>query len=308
VDEGKIKALWVIATNSAHSWLDHDQLKRAFRKLDFLVVQDMFTTTETAELADLILPAAGWGEKEGTFINSERRIGLVKKVARAPGVALSDFHIFRLIAHYWGCGTQFARWSSPEAVFELLKEASHNQPCDISGIESYGHLDRSGGIQWPYRSNETFDSNERRLFADGKFFTINQRARFLFAQPVSPPEMPDTEFPLWLLSGRGSSSQWHTQSRTAKSDVLRKLYPEHLYVEINPADAEQMGIDSGDQVTVSTRRGSLSATAFVASTVARGSIFLPMHYPEVNRLTIPVFDPHSRQPSYKACAARIDRP
>ena len=307
IKEGKIKALWVIATNSAHSWVDHDELKRAFRKLDFLVVQDMFTTTETAELADLILPAAGWGEKDGTFINSERRIGLVKKVARAPGLALSDFKIFRLIAHYWGCGLQFSRWSSPEAVFELLKEASRHQPCDMTGIESYAHLDRSGGIQWPYRPGDALDNNERRLFANGQFFTSNQRARFLFAESVSPPETPDAEFPLWLLSGRGTSSQWHTQSRTAKSDVLRKLYPEQPYVEVNPIDAKALGISSGDQLTVSTRRGSLTATAFVASTIARGSIFLPMHYPEVNRLTAPVFDPYSRQPSYKASAARIER-
>ncbi len=306
VKEGKIKALWIIATNSAHSWVDHDDLKRAFRELDFLAVQDMFTTTETAELADLILPAAGWGEKDGTFINSERRIGLVKKVARAPGVALSDFKIFRLIAHYWGCGPQFSRWSSPEAVFELLKEASRNQPCDFSGIETYAHLDRCGGIQWPYRSHDTLDNNERRLFVDGKFFTPNQHARFLFAEPVSPPETPDLEFPLWLLSGRGTSSQWHTQSRTAKSNVLRKLYPEHLYVEVNPVDAKKLGIDSGLRVMVSTRRGSLTATAFVTSTVSPGSIFLPMHYPEVNRLTIAVFDLHSRQPSYKACAARLE--
>jgi anaerobic selenocysteine-containing dehydrogenase len=307
VKEDKIKALWIIATNSAHSWVDHDELKRAFRKLDFLVVQDMFTTTETAELADLILPAAGWGEKDGTFINSERRFGLVKKVARAPGLALSDFKIFRLIAHYWGCGPQFARWSSPEAVFELLKETSRNQPCDISGIESYAHLDRYGGIQWPYRPGDTLDSNERRLFADGKFFTSNQRARFLFEEPVSPPETPDAEFPLWLLSGRGTSSQWHTQSRTAKSDVLRKLYPEHVYVDVNPVNAEQLGVRSGDQVTVSTRRGSVTAMAFITSTVAPGSLFLPMHYPETNRLTIAVFDPYSRQPSYKACAARLER-
>jgi anaerobic selenocysteine-containing dehydrogenase len=306
IKEGTIKALWIIATNSAHSWVDHDDLKRAFRKLDFLVVQDMFTTTETAELADLILPAAGWGEKDGTFINSERRIGLVKKVARAPGLALSDFKIFRLIAHYWGCTPQFSRWSSPEAVFELLKEASRDQPCDISGIESYAHLDRSGGIQWPCRPGDTLENNERRLFADGKFFTPNQRARFLFAEPVSPPETPDAEFPLWLLSGRGTSSQWHTQSRTAKSDVLRKLYPEQPYVEVSPVNARELAISSGDQVTIATRRGSLIATAFVTSTVAAGSLFLPMHYPETNRLTMAVFDPHSRQPSYKACAARIE--
>jgi assimilatory nitrate reductase catalytic subunit len=305
VVEGKIKALWIIATNSAHSWVDHDALKRAVRELDFLVVQDMFTTTETAQLADLILPAAGWGEKEGTFINSERRIGLVKKIRRAPGTALSDFHIFRLIAHYWGCGAQFTRWSSPEAVFDLLKELSRGQPCDISGIESYGHLDRAGGIQWPYRPAEKTDQNERRLFEDGKFFTDNQRARFHFSEPLSPPESPDQDYPFWLLSGRGTSSQWHTQSRTAKSDVLRKLYPEHLYVEVNPLDAQRIGIESGDRVTVSTRRGSLTAVALIVSTVAQGSIFLPMHYPEVNRLTLAAFDPHSRQPSYKACAAKL---
>lgn len=93
--------------------------------------------------------------------------------------------------------------------------------------------------------------------------------------------------------------------RVQRSDVLRKLYPEHLYVDVNPADADEIGIGPGDRVTVSTRRGSLIATAFITSTVARGSIFLPMHYPEVNRLTIAVFDPHSRQPSYKACAARL---
>ena len=109
-----------------------------------------------------------------------------------------------------------------------------------------------------------------------------------------------------ILSGRGTSSQWHTQSRTAKSDVLRKLYPEHPYVEVNPVDAKELGIDSCDRVMVSTRRGSLTATALVTSTVPPGSVFLPMHYPEVNRLTIAVFDLHSRQPSYKACAARLE--
>src|SRR5437868_4415051 len=108
IDSGKIKGLWIIATNSAHSWINQKRFHDLIDKLEFLVVQDMYASTETAQRADLVLPAAGWGEKEGTFINSERRIGLVKRVSRSPGQALSDFNIFRLIAQYWGCGEMFS--------------------------------------------------------------------------------------------------------------------------------------------------------------------------------------------------------
>src|SRR5436190_1718493 len=150
IADGKIKGLWVIATNSAHSWIDQNRFNELDGQLEFLVVQDLYHTTETARHAHLILPAAGWGEKEGTFINSERRIGLVKRVARAPGEALSDFSIFRLIAQYWGCGGLFSRWTSPEQVFQILKECSRGQPCDISGIRDYRMIDECGGVQWPW--------------------------------------------------------------------------------------------------------------------------------------------------------------
>jgi anaerobic selenocysteine-containing dehydrogenase len=123
---GKIKGLWIIATNTAHSWINQNAVKDILGRLDFLVVQDMYHTTETAQLADLVLPAAAWGEKEGTFINSERRIGVIKKVMPAPGQALADFHIFRLIAQYWGCGDMFSRWTSPEAAFQILKQLSRS--------------------------------------------------------------------------------------------------------------------------------------------------------------------------------------
>ncbi len=236
-------------------------------KLDFLVVQDLYPTTETAQRADLVLPAAGWGEKEGTFINSERRIGLVKKVARAPGHALSDFNICKRIAHYWGCDEMFARWSSPEAVFGLLEELSRDQPCDITGITDYRMLDACGGIQWPLVEKEESKtlnadggaettessslrlqpsslSTERRLFEDGLYFHPDGKARFIFAEPLANPEPADAEFPFTLITGRGSSSQCHTQSRSAKSDVLRQLYPAAIYVEINPLDAERLEIVS----------------------------------------------------------------
>jgi assimilatory nitrate reductase catalytic subunit len=305
VRDGKIKGLWIVATNPLHSWINQSDARRILKSLDFLVVQDMYTSTETAQAADLLLPAAGWGEKEGTFINSERRIGLTKKVRRAPGDALSDFSIFKLVAHYWGCAGLFARWSSPEAVFQILKEISRGQPCDIGGIDDYGMLDRCGGVQWPFPEGSKIEL-ERRLFADGQFFHRDRKARFVFEHSRPAPELPDEQFPFTLLTGRGTSAQWHTQTRTSKSAVLRKLCPESVYFEINPDDAEKVQCATGDKMQISSRRGQVLARALVTSTIQAGQLYLPMHYPEVNRLTLPSFDPISRQPSYKMCAVRLD--
>lgn len=320
VEAGEIRALWVIATNTAHSWVNSDKFARLRDKLDFLVVQDMYATTETAQQADLVLPAAGWGEKEGVFINSERRLGYARKVARAPGVALSDFAIFRLVAEAWGCGPLFARWSSPGAAFEILKELSRGQPCDFTGILDHAHIEREGGIQWPYPAAPAPSpseragfgdtalpsaARERRLFADGKFFTPDGRAKFLFDEPVPLPEPPDAAYPFLLNTGRGSSAQWHTGSRTDKSAVLRKLAPSVPWIEINPADAGALGLITGQKVAVHSRRGETSALAVVTPIVQPGQVFMPMHFPGVNRLTFPAYDPHSRQPAYKACAVML---
>ncbi len=321
IEDGKIKALWVIATNSSHSWVDQDRFNRLADQLEFLVVQDMFTTTETAQRADLILPAAGWGEKEGTFINSERRFGLVKKVVRAPGQALSDFNIFRLMAEAWGCGEMFREWNSPEAVFQILKRVSAGQPCDITGIRDYTMLDQCGGVQWPWanisanvEATTPHDSlpmenpeAERRLFADGKFFHVDGRAKFLFERPRPVAEPTDLEFPFVLLTGRGTSAQWHTNTRTGKSDVLRKLYPANAYVEINPTDAAKLEIAPNATVAIVSRRGRVECAAFITANVQPGQIFVPMHYGITNRLTRSEFDPHSRQPSFKYCAVRVER-
>jgi assimilatory nitrate reductase catalytic subunit len=298
----------------------------------------MYGTTETARCADLVLPAAGWGEKEGTFINSERRFGLVKKISKAPGQALSDFNIFKLVAHYWGCGTQFKDWTSPEAVFQIMKELSKDQPCDITGIRDYRMLDECGGIQWPLPAEagseksegrkgtplagspspsltshlspltshlSPLTSNERRLFADGVFYHSDGKAKFLFEAPRESPEPTCAEYPFLLLTGRGTSAQWHTQTRTGKSAVLRQLYPENIYVEINPRDAVRLGIRPQQQIRVRSRRGELVAVAFLTATVQPGQVFIPMHYATANQLTFPAFDPYSRQPSYKACAVTI---
>jgi assimilatory nitrate reductase catalytic subunit len=265
------------------------------------------------------------------LINSERRLGLAKKVSRAPGEALGDFAIFQLIAQAWGCGEMFAAWRTPEDVFEILKQLSRGRPCDFSGIRDYAAIDQAGGIQWPWTEEdarlaekenakdlvEGSGSRElrspvsgyrhRRLFADGRFFTEDGRARFYFDAPRPMPEQPDAEFPFLLLTGRGSSAQWHTGSRTNKSGVLRKLAPTKLYLEINPADAVGLGVSSGEMVRVTSRRGSAVAVAFLTPAVQSGQVFLPMHFATVNQLTYPAFDPHSRQPSYKAAAVRVQR-
>ncbi len=325
IEAGTIKGLWVIATNPAHSWINQGRFRSLRDKLDVLVVQDMYATTETATMADLVLPAAGWGEKEGTFINSERRIGRLRKVSRAPGMALADFAIFRLIAEAWGCGDLFDRWSSPEAVFRLLAEVSAGQPCDFAGIAGYDTLDAAGGIQWPFERGAALPTSraledlappsagervenrgERRLFSDGQFFTASGRARFHFDAPRQPPESPDETYPFWLNTGRGSSAQWHTGTRTNKSAVLRALAPSQRYVEIHPDDAARLGVTDGGRVGVRSRRGATTAMAVLTPTVVPGQVFMAMHFDEVNVLTFPAFDPHSRQPSYKACAVMIE--
>jgi assimilatory nitrate reductase catalytic subunit len=306
IADGTIRGLWIIATNSAHSWIHQSDARALLGRLELLVVQDMYATTETAQLAHIVLPAAGWGEKAGTFINSERRIGLIKRVAHAPGRALADFYIFKLIAEAWGCGELFARWSSPEAVFRLLTELSRGQPCDISGISGYDDLERCGGIQWPLPAGATAAPNaERRLFEDGRFYHPDGKARMIVGEPQSVAESTDAEFPFVLLTGRGSASEWHTLTRTAKSSVLDKLGVISPYVEISPIDAARLAITQGQRVVVESRRGRMTALAFVTHAVRPGQVFVPMRYAATNRLTFPSFDPYSRQPSYKYCAVAI---
>lgn len=314
VESGKIKALWIIATNPSHSWINQNRFNDLLNKLDFLVVQDMYDTTETVQRAHLFLPAAAWGEKEGTFINSERRIGVSRQVRRSPGQALSDFRIFRLIAQAWGLADRFAEWTSPEAVFQILKRCTQDQPCDITGIEDYAMLQKSGGIQWPLKKahdaaaqgNHAADfQTERRLFSDAQFFTPDQRARFIFDPPESPTELPDDDYPLILITGRGTSAQWHTETRTAKSEVLKKLAPSEVYLEIHPEDAAAQKIRDGDRVTIQSRRASMTLKARISPGVSPGQVFLPMHDKRVNQLTHWSVDPHSRQPSYKHCAVKV---
>ncbi|WP_411845979.1 nitrate reductase [Roseibacillus persicicus] len=311
IDRGEIKGLWIIATNPNHSWIAQKKFAHIREKLDFLVVQDMYQSTETAQMADLFLPAAGWGEKDGTFINSERRFGVIRQVKQAPGQALSDFRIVHALADRWG-GCEFLKqWPTPADTFQALKALSEGQPCDITGIPDYQFLEEQGGVQWPFpaaspaTATAAPPAKERRLYEDGNYYTPSRKAKFLFDHPSPLAEPTCEDFPFILLTGRGTSSQWHTQTRTGKSKILRKLYPEECYLEIHPDDAKRLGIADRQTVTIASRRASITALAYYAPTVQPGQVFLPMHYPEVNQLTHASFDPHSRQPSYKYCAVKV---
>jgi assimilatory nitrate reductase catalytic subunit len=201
----------------------------------------------------------------------------------------------------------FRSWSSPEAVFQILKRLSRGRPFDFTGIEDYVMIDREGGIQWPLPEGAKLESGERRLFEDGRFFTPDGKAKFFFAEPRPMPEECNVNYPLLLLTGRGSSSQWHTQTRTKRSAVLNKLSPAELYVEISVVDARARDIGPDETVEVSSQRGRVTARAVVTNSVRPGEVFMPMHYDGMNRLTFPSFDPYSRQPSYKAAAVNISK-
>jgi assimilatory nitrate reductase catalytic subunit len=205
----------------------------------------------------------------------------------------------------------FSKWTHPEAAFKLIRDLTVDRPCDITGVDDYEMIDQLGGIQWPFPASmdksQVQDLQSRRLFENGVYYTPNGKAKILFSPPAEMPEAPDSEYPFLMLTGRGTSSQWHTQTRTGKSDILKKLYPENVYLEIHPDDARKLDLQEGDAVIIRSRRGEMTASAYLAPTVQQGQIFIPMHYREVNQLTHAAFDPHSRQPNYKACAVALSR-
>jgi anaerobic selenocysteine-containing dehydrogenase len=305
IETGSIRALWIVATNTAHSWIDRLRTQGLLERLEFLVVQDLFGDTLTARFADLVLPAAGWGEKDGTFINAERRIGRTTAVTAPPGESKSDFDIFRLLAEAWGSGPWLDRWTCPEAAFGVLQELSAGQPCDITAINGYDDLDTHGGIQWPARSRDEIDLHERRLFANGQFFHADGRARFMAETPAVPPEVPTDAFPLVLLTGRQSSAQWHTGTRTDRSAVLRSLAPSTTTLQLHPYDALARGITPHDRLMVRSPRGAMTAEAFVTPMVPVGSVFVSMHDADTNVLTRWTVDPISRQPAYKQSCVEV---
>lgn len=306
---GKIRGLWIIATNPLVSFPNQNYLLDCLDRLDFLVVQDGYHPIPTTEVADLILPAAVWGEKEGTYTNSERRVSKVNKAVEPPGEARSDFDIFLAVARQMGVyDTLFPGWTEPRHAFQEWQKISRGRLCDYSGI-TYELLEKHGGIQWPFGADSPRDPGQAsRLYEDGIFQTGDGRAKLWPVEWAPAPETPDEGYPFWLNTGR-TVEHWHTRTKTGQIPLLNRLSPE-AWVEMNPHDAEKLKVEHGDYVRLVSRRGSVERVVLrVTQTVAPGQVFMPFHYAEANanHLTVSDCDPFSREPNYKQAAVRVEK-
>jgi anaerobic selenocysteine-containing dehydrogenase len=313
---GRIKALWVIGTNPVVSFPNRDVLDLALDRLDLLVVSDGFETP-TTEGAHIVLPAAIWGEKDGTYTNSERRVSRVRQAVEPPGQALSDFDIILAIADRLEVRDElFPGWKVPEDAFEEWRRVSTGRLCDYSGI-TYDLLDEAGGVQWPWTTKmaaATVDDDRAtrvgtaQLYADGRFRHPDGLAKLRCVTPMPFPHYARRQYPFVLNTGR-TVEHWHTRTKTGKVPILERLAPE-AWIEINPADAAELKVRSGDLVTVASERGEIESIAVRVTAIVRGGeVFIPFHWNEAsaNRLTASEFDPISREPNYKQCSVRIDR-
>lgn len=306
---GKIRALWIIGTNPLVSFPNIDILKQALEKLELLVVQDGFHPTPTTELADLVLPAAIWGEKEGTYTNSERRVSKVNAAMTPPGEARSDFDIFLAIADRLGCREElFPGWTDPAHSFEEWRRISAGRLCDYSAI-TYEIIEQYGGIQWPFPMGTRGEAGApRRLYSDGNFATSDGRARLIPTAWAPFPDQPNSQFPFVLNTGR-TVEHWHTRTKTGSISILQEMSP-RAWLEMNPIDAKRLNLKPHDRVDVISARGRVSRVELrVTEIIAAGQVFLPFHFAETNanQLTQSAFDPISREPNFKQCAVRVEK-
>ncbi|TQM57913.1 molybdopterin oxidoreductase family protein [Humibacillus xanthopallidus] len=345
VEDGSIRLLWVSATNPAVSMPELARMRSILsQERLFLVVQDIFPT-ETTELADVVLPAATWGEKTGTFTNADRTVHLSEKAVEPPGEARSDLDIFVDFARRMGLqdkdGQPLVPWSTPEEAFDAWRECSRGRLCDYSGL-SYEKLRGGGGIQWPC-TDESPDGTER-LYADGifraspddcesygrdletgapleeqEYRALNPEGRAVIKAADYRPahELPDVDHPLQLITGR-TVYHFHTRTRTARAPELQAAAPE-VWVEVSAYDAATYGLDEGDLAEVRTPRGEVQARVRVSG-IRPGVVFLPFHYgywdtPDgrqpgdhgraANELTLTDWDPASKQPIFKTAACAV---
>jgi anaerobic selenocysteine-containing dehydrogenase len=340
-ETGSIRMLWIIGTNPAVSLPELSRIREICDNDNlFLVVQDAWMT-ETAELADVVLPAAIWAEKTGCFTNADRTVHISHKAIEPPGEAKSDLDIFVDFAERMGFkdkdGKPLIKWQDSEGAFEAFKEVTRGRPCDYTGL-SYKKLSEGSGIQWP--CNDNFPSGKERLYEDGVFNTAANyceiyghdivtgaaiepmeyrakdpmgKARIKAADYIPPAEEPDDDYPFFLTTGR-LVYHWHTRTKTGRVKALNDAAPD-AFVEISREDAKEHDIQDGDMVEVSTRRGKVEAPARVGN-IIQGHLFIPFHYgywdnPErkraANELTITGYDPVSKQPFFKFAAAKIRR-
>lgn len=307
INKGEIKGLWVVCTNPRHSFSNNEEFKKAMKNLDFFVVQDIYEDTDSSKECDLYLPSVPAIKKEGFLINTERRLSALVPVLEKEEDELSDYEILLGIGEALGMGSLLDKWRTPEDAFKLLRECSKGMPCDITGV-TYERLRDSKGIQWPCREGEELESDERRLFEDGKYYTPSGKAKLIFEDVTENPNATNEEFPFNLNTGRGTVGQWHTHTRTREIQAVTNIVSQKAYVDINRKDAERLNIKENDEVLIHSSNGHTSKfIARLTDNLKEKTLYAPIHYIETNLLTPSVFDPYSKEPSYKTVQVNIEK-
>ncbi|WP_441295319.1 molybdopterin-dependent oxidoreductase [Massilia terrae] len=306
VEEGRVKAVWIIATNPVVSLPDADQVRRALDRCELVVVSDVVANTDTNDFADVLLPALAWGEKDGTVTNSERRISRQRAFLPAPGAARADWQVLCEVAQRMGFdGFDFA---SAHAIFDEHARLSAwrnegERMFRLDGLAgmSRREYDELEPVQWPVMSK---GEGSTRLFGDGRFAYADGKARFVPIVPRAPANATDQDYPLALNTGR-VRDQWHTMTRTGKAPRLSNHVPEP-FVDMHPQDALASGVREGELARVSSRWGEMVARVQHGGGIARGSVFVPIHWngqtashARVGALVNPVVDPVSGEPEFK---------
>ncbi|GLX76869.1 nitrate reductase catalytic subunit [Thalassotalea insulae] len=311
IETGEIKGLWIVATNPMTSMPNTGRIRKALEKLDFLVVQDVYQDVEMNQYAHVYLPAAVWAEKQGCHTNTERRVNLIDNALPPFANAKPDFWIFNQLAKRFENGKRIHFPDQPEQAFEEMKQLSKGRNAygkertlDISGM-SYEKIIQARGIQWPYRESDTGLKGAPRLYTDGKFQTASGKANLLPIKFVNNNEQPCQQYPFWLNSGR-VVEHFHTRTRTGKIGNCNKFSPTP-YMEMNPDAALELGVEHQSYVRLTSRRGDAVVMVQLTHRVPRNMVFIPFHFHDcVNRLTLGLLDPHSRQPAFKQCSVRIE--
>ena len=309
IGRGEIKAVWIACTNPAQSMPDTNAVRKALSRADFVVVQEAYRDAETCDYADVLLPAASWGEKEGTVTNSERRISRVRAAVPPPGEARADWQIAADFARRLSlAGEKLFPYQNPEQVFNEHRESTRGRDLDITGI-SYAALDQDGPQQWPYP--EGARNGLTRLYTDGVFPTPSGHARFVATEYLPPVEEPDAQFPFRLTTGR-LRDQWHSMTRTG---IVARLFSHSPAPEIivSEFDLQKKSFSNHDLVRVTSRRGSVVMKIRASDEMRAGDAFVAMHWGGrftagigTNALTVAAIDPYSKQPELKHAAVRIE--
>jgi len=302
IETGQIKGLMIVATNPMTSMPNTPRIRKTLEKLEFLVVQDAYSDVETTEYAHVYLPAAIWAEKEGVMTNTERRVNLIRNVQKPYLDSKPDLWIFNQLAKRFENGKKIRFPEKAADVFQEMSELSKGRFLDISGM-THEKIEQQRGIQWPM--SEDAETGSQRLYSDGKFQYPDGKAKLIPLPFINNNETPDEQYPFWLNSGR-VVEHFHTRTRTGKIGNLNKFSPTP-YMEMNPDAAAELGVEHMTYARLVSRRGDAVVLVQLTQRVPRNMVFIPFHFHEcVNRLSLGLLDPHSRQPAYKQCSVRIE--